>query len=178
MGTVGHVDVLNNLLVIDSVKDSRRVDIYTDGACSGNPGRGGIGVVMVYERHRRELSEGFRKTTNNRMELLAAIKGLQALRVRFRVSVYSDSKYLVDAVEKGWANRWRANGWMRNKKEPALNSDLWKTLLDCCEQHEVRFYWVKGHSGHPENDRCDQLATSAISGSNLNVDEVYENLSR
>ena len=158
------------------MKESRRVDIYTDGACSGNPGRGGVGVVIVYERHRRELSEGFRKTTNNRMELLAAIKGLQALKVRFQVSVYSDSRYLVDAIEKGWAKRWRANGWMRNKKDSALNPDLWKILLDFCERHEVRFFWVRGHAGHPENERCDQLATTAIAGGNLNVDEVYERL--
>ena len=154
------------------------IEIFTDGACRGNPGPGGWAALLRIGEHEKLVSGAAMETTNNRMELLAAIKGLQALRVRFRVSVYSDSKYLVDAVEKGWANRWRANGWMRNKKEPALNSDLWKTLLDCCEQHELRFYWVKGHSGHPENDRCDQLATSAISGSNLNVDEVYENLSR
>lgn len=110
------------------------------------------------------------------MELLAAIKGLQALRTRFKVRVYSDSKYLVDAVEKGWAKRWRANSWMRNKKEPALNQDLWKILLECCDRHEVRFFWLKGHAGHLENERCDQLATAALSGSNLSLDEVYERL--
>ena len=150
--------------------------IYTDGACIGNPGPGGYGVVLLYEGHRKELSEGFRKTTNNRMEMLAAVNGLQALKRKCRVTLHSDSKYLVEAVEQGWAKRWRANGWRRNKKESALNSDLWDVLLDLCDNHEVHFRWLKGHAGHPENERCDHLAMTAASGGNLPADEEYERL--
>ena len=145
----------------------KKVEIFTDGACSGNPGPGGYGVILRSNGQTKQLSAGFRQTTNNRMELRAVIEGLQALKEKCEVTVYSDSKYIVDAVEKGWARRWRANNWFRNKKERALNIDLWTRLLDLIDQHKVRFTWVKGHAGHPENELCDQLAVAAASGENL-----------
>ena len=151
-----------------------KIDIYTDGACIGNPGRGGYGVVLLYDEHRKELSGGYRKTTNNRMEILAAIVGLEALKQGCHVQVYSDSQYLVNAMELGWAGKWRANGWRRNKREKALNPDLWKRLLGLCEHHDVKFAWVRGHVGNPENERCDELATEAARQPNLPVDEGYE----
>lgn len=143
------------------MQNLKRVEIFTDGACSGNPGPGGYGVVMKYKQHYKEVSGGAANTTNNRMELLAAVTGLELLNERCHVTLYSDSKYVVDAVEKGWAVKWRANGWMRNKKEPALNPDLWTRLLDLLDKHEVEFVWVKGHAGHSENERCDRLAVQA-----------------
>ncbi|CCO09122.1 ribonuclease HI [Desulforamulus hydrothermalis] len=139
----------------------KEVIIYTDGACSGNPGPGGYGVVLLYKGHRKELSGGFRNTTNNRMEILAAIVGLEQLKERCSVTLYTDSQYLVNAIEQGWAKKWRANGWMRNKKEPALNADLWERLLKLLEYHQVKFVWVRGHAGNPENERCDRLAVEA-----------------
>ena len=146
--------------------------IYTDGACVGNPGPGGYGVVLVSEplNRRRELSRGFRMTTNNRMEMMAAIVGLEALRRPCQVTVYSDSKYLVDSMELGWVHKWKANGWMRTTKELRVNVDLWERLLDLCAQHDVSFRWLRGHSGHPENERCDQLAESAARSSVLEDD--------
>ena len=136
----------------------KQVTLYTDGACSGNPGPGGWGAILECEGHRKELSGGEASTTNNRMELTAVITGLSALKEPCTVTLYSDSKYIIDAIQKGWAKKWRANGWMRNAKDPALNPDLWEKLLDLLEKHEVTFVWVKGHAGHPENERCDQLA--------------------
>jgi ribonuclease HI len=150
------------------------VTIYTDGGCLNNPGPGGYGVVLLYNDHRKELSGGFRHTTNNRMEILAAIKGLQALKSRCRVTIYSDSQYLVNAIEKGWALRWKSNGWRRNRKEKAINPDLWEQLLDLCSRHEVQFQWIRGHVGTEENERTDRLAKEAASGSDHEVDEVYE----
>jgi len=140
----------------------KKITIYTDGACSGNPGPGGYGVVLIHNAHRKELSGGEKETTNNRMEVLAAIVALEALNQPCEVALYSDSKYLVDAIEKGWARRWRENNWMRNKKEPALNVDLWERLLPLTDKHKVSFHWVKGHAGNPENERCDELARGAI----------------
>ncbi len=136
----------------------KQVEIFTDGACSGNPGPGGYGVILRYKGINKELSGGEHTTTNNRMELTAVITGLQALKEPCDVTLYSDSKYIIDAIQKGWAKKWKANGWMRNKKDPALNPDLWDKLLDLLEVHNVTFVWVKGHAGHPENERCDQLA--------------------
>lgn len=153
----------------------REVTIYTDGACIGNPGPGGYGVVLLYGRHRKELSGGFRLTTNNRMEIMAAVVGLCSLRARCSVTLYSDSQYLVDAIEKGWAVRWRTNSWKRNKKEKVVNPDLWEQLLDLCDQHEINFKWVRGHSGNVENERCDQLAVQAARRDNLPPDTAYEN---
>ena len=153
---------------------NQRVTIHTDGACSGNPGPGGYGVVLQLGQHRSELSGGFRHTTNNRMELLAVIEGLEALKRPCAVTVYSDSKYIVDAVNKGWARRWRANRWMRNKSEAAINPDLWARLLDLLARHEVEIRWVRGHAGDPGNERADALAVAASSSDDLAVDEEYE----
>jgi len=139
----------------------RKITIYTDGACSGNPGPGGYGVVLIYGKHRKELSGGEAATTNNRMEIMGVIAGLEALNQPCEVALYSDSRYVVDAIEKGWVTRWQQNSWMRNKKEPALNVDLWERMLPLLQQHKVTFHWVKGHAGHPENERCDQLAREA-----------------
>ena len=147
---------------------------YTDGACSGNPGPGGYGVVLQYGANRSELSGGFRLTTNNRMELLAAIVGLETLKDPCAVSLHTDSKYIADAVNKGWARRWRANGWRRNKTEKAVNPDLWARLLDLLDVHDVDFIWVRGHAGDPGNERADALAVAASKSDNLGADAEYE----
>lgn len=136
----------------------KTVDIYSDGACSGNPGPGGWGAILRYKKYERQMSGGEKQTTNNRMELLAIISALKALNEPCKVFIHSDSKYVIDAVVQGWAKKWRANGWMRNKKDKALNVDLWEQLLELLDKHEVEFEWIKGHSGHPENEKCDQLA--------------------
>ena len=136
----------------------KHVDIYTDGACRGNPGRGGWGAVLVYQGIEKELSGGEKETTNNRMELTAVIKALQALKEPCTVELYSDSKYVIDALEKGWAVGWRKRGWIKSDKKPALNPDLWETLLTLVEKHDVRYHWVKGHASNPKNNRCDELA--------------------
>lgn len=137
----------------------KQVDIYTDGACRGNPGKGGWGAILVYNGREKELSGGEPETTNNRMELTAAISALSSLKEPCRVTLYSDSKYLVDAVTKGWARSWKAKGWKKADKSPALNPDLWEEVLRLVEIHEVTFVWVKGHDGHEYNERCDRLAT-------------------
>lgn len=134
------------------------VTIYTDGACSGNPGPGGYGAILMYGQHKKELSGGDPNTTNNRMELMGVITALKALNRPCQVDLYTDSQYVVNAIEKGWAKKWQANGWMRNKKDKALNPDLWQSLLDLLEVHQVAFHWVKGHAGNPYNNRCDELA--------------------
>ncbi len=152
----------------------KEIIIYTDGACSGNPGPGGYGCVLRYNKNRRELSGGFRKTTNNRMEIFAAVKGLEKLKYPCQVKLYSDSKYLVHAIEKGWAKRWKANNWMRTKNEKAKNSDLWEKLLNLCRVHQIEFIWVKGHTANKENNRCDELAVKAASVSDLPIDIGYE----
>lgn len=141
----------------------KRVTLYTDGACFGNPGPGGYGAVLLYNNSRRELSGGYRKTTNNRMELMAVIKGLEALKENCSVALYSDSKYVLDALSKGWARRWRANGWrLRKRGKPAVSPDLWGRLLDLCDGHEMSYNWVKGHAGNVENERCDRLSNAAM----------------
>ena len=134
------------------------VTIYTDGACSGNPGPGGYGAILMYGSHKKELSGGEAQTTNNRMELMGVITALSALNRPCTVDLYTDSQYVVNAIEKGWAVKWRANGWMRNKKDKALNPDLWQRLLELLEVHSVTFHWVKGHAENPYNNRCDELA--------------------
>ena len=136
----------------------KKVEIFTDGACSGNPGPGGYGVVMRYKGIEKELSGGDSQTTNNRMELSAVIAGLSALKEPCEVIITSDSKYVIDAVQKGWAKKWQANNWIKSDKKKALNSDLWEELLSLLDKHKVEFIWVKGHAGHPENERCDELA--------------------
>ncbi|MEO8458747.1 MAG: ribonuclease HI [Chloroflexota bacterium] len=151
----------------------KQVTIFTDGACIGNPGPGGYGAVLIYGDHRRELSAGYAKTTNNRMELLAAIVALKALKEPCQVTIFSDSQYVIKGIEEGWAESWRQRGW-RRKKGTALNADLWQQLLDLCDKHEVTFKWVKGHAGIPENERCDHLATDAAANSATERDEVYE----
>ena len=139
----------------------KKVTIYTDGACTGNPGPGGYGAILIYEGRRKEIAGGEAATTNNRMELMGAIKALEMLKEPCEVDVYSDSRYVVDAIEKKWAVGWRTKGW-RRKKGPALNPDLWEILLNLLESHKAKFHWIKGHSGHPENERCDELARKAI----------------
>ena len=138
----------------------KHVNIYTDGACRGNPGIGGWGAILVYNGHERELSGGETCTTNNRMELTAAIRALEVLKEPCAVTLTSDSRYLVDGVTRGWAASWRARGWIKGDKAPALNPDLWGQLLDLLEKHKVEFVWVHGHAGHPYNERCDALATA------------------
>ena len=150
------------------------VTIYTDGSSIGNPGPGGWGAVLLAQGHRKELSGGYRLTTNNRMELMAVIESLRALKRPCAVTLYSDSKYVVDAVNQGWAQRWRANRWKRSKQGKALNPDLWETLLDLLEIHQVTFVWVKGHADTVENERCDRLAVAAARKPNLPVDAGYE----
>ena len=152
----------------------KKLKIYTDGACSGNPGKGGYGVILVFNKYRKELSGGYRLTTNNRMEIISIIIGLEALTKLCNVTIYSDSRYVVDTMNKGWASKWQSNNWKRNKQEIAKNSDLWKRLLDLCTKHNVQFIWVKGHSGHPENERCDQLAVLTSKRMELFIDKVFE----
>lgn len=139
-------------------EELKEVYLYTDGACSGNPGPGGWASILVHGNTEKELFGGEAQTTNNRMELLAVINGLSALKYKCKVTIYSDSKYIVDAVNLGWAKKWQQNNWMRNKKEKALNTDLWEKLLKILEKHETTLIWVKGHAGHAYNERCDKLA--------------------
>lgn len=152
----------------------KKLDIYTDGACSGNPGAGGYGVVMLYKGARKELSQGYKTTTNNRMEVLAVIKGLEALKEPCDVTLYSDSKYVVDSITKGWVYNWKKKNWIKSDKKKALNVDLWERLLVLLEKHNVKFVWVKGHAENVENERCDELARTAITDGNLIEDENYK----
>ena len=155
-----------------------QVKIYTDGAARGNPdGPGGYGAVLQYidtkgQLHERELSRGYKKTTNNRMELMAAIVGLEALNRPCQIQLYSDSKYLVDAFNQHWIDGWIKKGWKRGGNEPVKNVDLWKRLLAAAQPHRIQFIWVKGHDGHPENERCDRLATGAADGDDLIEDSI------
>jgi ribonuclease HI len=160
------------------VAHSGRTVIYTDGSSLGNPGPGGYGVVIPGKVGDREYRGGFRKTTNNRMELLACIVGLEQMGEPSAVALYSDSRYVVDGITKGWARKWRRNGWRKSNGEAALNVDLWERLLTLCDRHDVRFIWVKGHAGNPGNERCDQLATQAAAGRKLPPDKGYERESR
>ncbi len=153
------------------------VVIYTDGAARGNPdGPGGFGALLEYvdtkgQLHTKELSEGYQKTTNNRMEMLAVIRGLQALNCPCKVDVYSDSKYVIDAFNKGWIDNWLKNNWVKSDKKPVKNKELWQELLEVKEPHQVTFHWVKGHDGHVQNERCDELATSAADHHAVLIDE-------
>lgn len=154
-----------------------KVTMYTDGAARGNPnGPGGYGTILQYvdskgQVHTREYSAGYEKTTNNRMEMMAVIAGLEALNRPCEVDVYSDSQYVVNAFNQHWIEGWKKRGWKRSGNKPVLNMDLWQRMLKAMEPHQVRFHWVKGHAGHPENERCDFLATSAADGTNLLIDE-------
>ena len=138
----------------------KTVTLYTDGACSGNPGPGGWGAILEFNGVEKELSGGEPETTNNRMELTAVIEGLKALKESCIVELYSDSKYVIDGLSKGWAVSWRKNGWKKADKKPALNPDLWEILLDLCEKHQLHYHWVKGHAENEYNNRCDQLAVT------------------
>ena len=151
----------------------KTVEIYTDGACLGNPGPGGYGVVLLCGDLRKELSGGYRLTTNNRMEMMAAIVGLRSLKYPCAVTLYTDSQYVVNAMTKGWAKKWQANGWKRNKTDNAVNPDLWEQMLALCKEHDVTFRWVRGHAGNVENERCDRLAVTAAKQPNLEPDLGY-----
>ena len=146
--------------------DLPRVDLFTDGACRGNPGPGGWGLILRYDATEKELAGGEKDTTNNRMELTAVIRGLEALNKPCRLTVHTDSRYIVDAFEKGWLDNWIARGWRRaatkGQGKPVLNVDLWQRLLELIDKHQVQFEWVRGHAGHPENERADRLAVGAI----------------
>ncbi|MDO4563531.1 MAG: ribonuclease HI [Clostridia bacterium] len=151
----------------------KEVLLYTDGACSGNPGRGGFASILLYKGAEKEITGAFELTTNNRMELLAVIRGLEALREPCRVKVISDSKYVVDSLTRGWVYSWRAKGWKKSDGKRALNVDLWERLLPLMERHEVELEWIKGHKGHPYNERCDALAVAMYMGDGLECDEGY-----
>ncbi len=159
-------------------KGIKDVVIYTDGAAEPNPGPGGYGVVLMCGEHRRELSEGFKRTTNNRMELMGVIAGLEALKFKCSGTVYSDSKYVVDAVTLGWVKRWEENNWYRNRKKETKNIDLWQRFLEVFDKHEIKLVWVKGHAGIEENERCDQLAVAAAMGDDLVDDAGYVEVDR
>ena len=148
----------------------KTVVLVTDGACRGNPGPGGYAAILKYGKHRRELSGGLARTTNNRMEMMAVIVGLSSLKEPCQVRVVTDSQYVVNGIQKGWAKAWRARGWRRRNGEPAQNVDLWQQMLELCAKHRVSFTWVRGHAGHSENERCDALAASAAAGPNLPPD--------
>lgn len=136
----------------------KKIELFTDGACSGNPGVGGWGAILKYNKIEKEYSGGEKETTNNRMELTAVIEGLNALKESCDVTIYSDSKYVVDAIEKKWLENWQKNNWKKSDKKPVLNQELWEALITAMQRHKIKFVWVKGHAGHPENERCDGLA--------------------
>lgn len=142
------------------MQEKKTVYIYTDGACSGNPGPGGWGAILCYKGTEKALSGGEKQTTNNRMELTGVIAALSALKESCDVELYSDSKYVIDALEKGWARSWKKRGWIKADKKPALNSDLWETLLSLCDKHTVKCHWVKGHADNEYNNRCDRMAVT------------------
>ncbi len=151
----------------------KKIDLYTDGACSGNPGAGGYGAILRFGEHEKELSLGYHLTTNNRMELLGAIEGLRALKEPCEVTLFSDSKYVVDGIEKGWARGWKSKNWRKSDGKEALNKDLWEKLLNMLELHKVQLVWVKGHADNEYNNRCDILAVNA-SKTPTETDEFYE----
>ncbi|MEE0955851.1 MAG: ribonuclease HI [Eubacterium sp.] len=157
-----------------------KVELYSDGSARGNPeGPGGYGTILRYvdpkgQVHEKEFSKGYVRTTNNRMELMGAITGLEALKMPCQVEAYSDSQYLVNAFNQHWIDSWMKKGWKRGKNEPVKNTDLWKRLLEAAAPHQIKWIWVKGHAGHEFNERCDNLATNAADGSNLVHDEVFE----
>ncbi|WP_297822070.1 ribonuclease HI [uncultured Paraglaciecola sp.] len=150
----------------------KQVEIFTDGSCLGNPGPGGYGAVMIFEQHRKELSQGFKHTTNNRMELLATIEALAILNETCSVNLTTDSQYVKNGINQ-WIKNWRKNGWRTSDKKPVKNVDLWKRLDQQVGKHKVRWFWVKGHSGHPENEACDQLARQAAEGKNMPDDSGF-----
>jgi ribonuclease HI len=156
----------------DALKPLIQVEIFSDGGAEPNPGKGGFGLIMCAMGKCKEFSQGYRLTTNNRMELMGVITGLERLKEKCSVTVFTDSQYVVNGIEKGWARAWKAKEWKR-KNDPVLNADLWARLLEAIAQHEVVFKWIRGHNGHPENERCDRLADAALNGANLIEDEGY-----
>jgi ribonuclease HI len=152
----------------------KQVTIHTDGGCKGNPGPGGFGAVLVFGKHRKEISAGYRMTTNNRMELRAAIAALELLREPCDVTIHSDSKYLVDAVNKKWIAGWQKKNWINSQKQPVKNRDLWERLIAAMVPHKITFKWVKGHAGDAENERCDELANHAVKSTKLLVDDGFQ----
>jgi ribonuclease HI len=172
-----YIYTLKSVLSEETVAEGeqlKRVTIYTDGACTGNPGPGGFGVVLSYGEKRRELSGGFRRTTNNRMEIMAAITGLEALKYPCIVTLYTDSQYLVNSIEKGWVRGWKAKGWRKADGKMAVNVDLWERILPLLQMHRVSFVWVKGHAETEENNVCDRLAVAAAHEPGLPADTGYE----
>ncbi len=153
----------------------KNIEIYTDGACSGNPGVGGYGIVFLYKKNRKEFSKAYKMTTNNRMETMAVIKALKILKEPCNVTLYTDSSYIVNAINKGWVYNWQKNGWKNSSKKPTPNVDLWQELLPLLNIHNVNFVWVKGHADNEENNRCDFLAREAIKTQNLLDDKNYKN---
>lgn len=151
----------------------KTIHIYTDGSCLGNPGPGGYGAVLIYQSHRKELANGFRNTTNNRMELLAAIKALETLKERCQIELTTDSQYVKNGINQ-WIKNWKKRNWKTADKKPVKNQDLWQQLDALVQQHSVNWHWVKGHSGHPENERCDDLARNAASGQDLADDIGFD----
>lgn len=149
------------------------IELYSDGGADPNPGKGGFGVILSYKGRRKEFCQGYKLTTNNRMELMGVIVGLSKLKTKSNVQVYTDSKYVINGITKGWANKWKQNNWYRTKTQKAINSDLWEMLLNEVAKHNVQFNWVKGHSGHLENERCDALATYALNSKELIEDTAY-----
>ncbi len=154
-------------------KEVPNIELFTDGGAEPNPGKGGFGTILKHKGRQKEFFGGYELTTNNRMELMAVIFGLEKIKTKAKVTVYSDSRYVIDGIEKGWAVRWRQNNWIRKKNAYALNKDLWKRLLEVIEKHDVTFNWVKGHAGHLENERCDYLANLGINSDNKIKDEGY-----
>ncbi len=153
------------------------VNLYSDGGAEPNPGKGGFGIIMSYKGIKREFSQGYELTTNNRMELMGVIYGLERLKTRSVVNIFTDSRYVIDGIEKGWAERWKSKNWYRTRTEKAINYDLWNRLLTLISTHQkVAFSWVKGHAGHIENERCDELASAALKGGNLQVDIGYQQI--
>lgn len=152
----------------------KKIQIFTDGACTGNPGKGGYGVILEYNGNKKELSAGYVLTTNNRMELLAACVALETLKEKCEVTLFSDSKYLTDAINKGWIYSWMKKNWKKADNKPVLNVDLWERLIKKMNEHSVEFVWVKGHAGHIENERCDALAVEAYTTNAVLHDEIYE----
>lgn len=153
----------------------KKVKIFTDGGCKGNPGKGGYAAILTFGEHRKEISGGYFLTTNNRMELMACIKALEALKYPCEVIITSDSRYVVDGISKGWAKKWKQNSWRLSNKSRTENIDLWERLLNLSEHHVISFAWVRGHDGHDENERCDELAKEAAESENLEVDNGYKN---
>ena len=152
----------------------KEVNIYTDGACTGNPGKGGFGAILIYNGNEKYISEGYRLTTNNRMELLAPVRALKLLKEKCKVNIYSDSKYLTDAINQSWLMGWVKNNWKKADKKPVLNVDLWKQLYELMQVHDITFIWVKGHAGNHYNEICDKLAVEAYTNSATNIDIEYE----